>query len=108
MADNVFNCIICPKCCTITWDGTRYIGAGCKRGEAFVAQERVCPLRTLTTTMRCTENSTVTMIPVKSREPVPLAEIGDLVAKIKQIPFTDRPAVGTEICIEDILFIITG
>lgn len=108
MAEKVFNCIICPKCCTITRDGTRYEGAGCKRGEAFVAQELVSPRRTLTTTVKCKEGTMVALIPVKSRESVPLAEIGDLVARIKQVTFATRPAVGSEICIEDILFIITG
>lgn len=108
MADTIYNCIICPKCCTITRDGTRCEGAGCKRGEAFVAQELVSPRRTLTTTMKCTENGTVTLIPVKSREPVPLAEIGDLVAKIKKGTLTKRPEVGAAISIEDIPLVVSG
>jgi len=108
MAENVFNCIICPKCCTITWDGTRYIGAGCKRGEAFVAQELLCPLRTLTTTMKCAENGTVTMIPVKSREPVPLEEITDIVARIKKTVLDERPDIGAELNTAGIPLIVTG
>lgn len=108
MAERIFNCIICPKCCSIAWDGTLCTGAGCKRGEAFVMQELADPRRTLTTTMRCREGTSVTMIPVKSVTTVPLADITDIVTRLKSITLTGRPPIGSEIVIESIHLRITG
>ncbi len=108
MPERIFNCIICPKCCTIIRDGTGFNGAGCKRGVAFVEQELVSPRRTLTTTIRCHEGKTKIMIPVRSEETVPLEDITGLVARIKHITLAERPSVGTAITFEGIELRITG
>lgn len=108
MADRIFNCIICPKCCTIIWDGNTISGAGCRRGEVFVEQELVSPRRTLTTTIRCHDGKEQFMIPVKSEETVPLEEMTGLVARIKHITLEERPTVGTTITLAGIALRING
>ena len=108
MDSKQYICIICPKCCAITFDGNVCTGAGCRRGEAFVAQELKVPQRTLTTTLKCMQGNTVTMVPVKSKETVPLADTTELVARLKTHILETQPPVGSELVLEGVTLIITG
>ncbi len=71
-APNSVTCSLCPNGCQITRmeDGS-YKGNGCSRGFYFAEQERISPLRILTTTAIKDGK----LIPMRSKKPIPLSEI---------------------------------
>lgn len=66
-------CIVCPMGCslTVTLDGkivTEVKGNTCPRGKEYAENECTNPVRTITSTMLCTDGS---MIAVKTDRPIP-------------------------------------
>ena len=77
-------CIVCPMGCPLTADVEngqviRIEGQTCKRGEAYARTEITDPRRTLTTTMRTSDEGRV---PVKSSAPLPKGLLVDCMKKI--------------------------
>ena len=77
-------CIECPKGCRITVeliDGEvkSVKGNDCPRGKKYAESEVVCPMRVLTTTVRCSSGE---MVSVKTDKPVKKAELFELMEKI--------------------------
>ena len=71
-------CVACPMGCGITveladnGDIISVTGNTCKRGAEYAEAECVNPMRTVTSTMRCSDGS---VIPVKTDSPIPKSEI---------------------------------
>ena len=66
-------CIVCPIGCDITLitDNTGItdiIGNGCPRGKDYARNEFTAPVRTVTSTVLCTDGSTLS---VKTENPIP-------------------------------------
>ncbi|MCR4736477.1 MAG: DUF1667 domain-containing protein [Treponema sp.] len=79
--EKTMTCIVCPLGCELH---IRKIGSGnsssdfdvsgnnCKNGEIYAIQEEICPMRTLTTTIRV-QNGNQPLLPVKSIPQIPKA-----------------------------------
>ena len=107
-----YTCIICPACCDLETDGVEVNGARCPKGEDFARQERISPLRVLTTTVRCETSKGVSMVPVKTACPVPLARIPDVMKQVKALHLSDIPVIGSLVKTgsppESVEWIVTG
>ena len=105
-------CIICPNCCELQIEGTEVRGAHCERGEEFVRQEAVLPLRVITTSIRCKTKQGTKMVPVKTASPVALSHIPDIMKLIKQLHLSETPPIGSRIALGGIAdstdLIVTG
>lgn len=80
-------CIECPVGCRIEvdFDGATVNsvkGNACPRGKAYAENEVVCPMRTVTSTVR---TDTGTLVPVKTDRPVRKSEIFAVMKKINKI-----------------------
>lgn len=72
-------CIVCPLGCTLTAEveGKNVLsveGNRCPRGKAYAETECTAPMRTVTTTVRCTDGG---LVAVKTRTPIPKEHIFD-------------------------------
>ena len=79
-------CIVCPLGCvvTVTEGDTGALhcdGHECQRGEEYAQQEFRDPRRTVTTTVPVI-GGRAPLVPVKTLEPVPVAEMRDVVAAL--------------------------
>ncbi len=78
MTRREMTCIICPKGCALKAELDEngavlsITGNTCKRGSEYAEAECVNPMRTVTSTMRCSDGS---VIPVKTASPIPKASI---------------------------------
>lgn len=78
MSIRELTCIICPKGCMLKTELDEsgkvisVTGNSCKRGREYAEAECVNPMRTVTSTMRCSDGS---VIPVKTDSPIPKSEI---------------------------------
>lgn len=78
MAKRELTCIICPKGCALKVEldeNCKVLGVTgntCKRGAEYAENECTNPMRTVTSTMRCSDG---TVIPVKTKTPIPKANI---------------------------------
>ncbi len=78
MAIRELTCIICPKGCALKAELDEngnvlgVIGNTCKRGAEYAEAECTNPMRTVTSTMRCSDG---TVIPVKTIMPIPKADV---------------------------------
>jgi CxxC motif-containing protein len=68
-------CILCPLGCTLdvrvkNGEVRSVAGNRCRRGVRYATDEVRDPRRTVTTTVRL-RSGTITLLPVKTREPVP-------------------------------------
>ena len=78
MAVRELTCIICPKGCSLKAELDEngkvlgVTGNTCKRGEEYAENECTNPMRTVTSTMRCSDG---TVIPVKTTAPIPKGDI---------------------------------
>lgn len=95
-------CIVCPNGCNITAftgdDGaiTSITGYTCPRGEVYAKQELVCPLRTVTSSVRV-QGGEMPLASVRLTRPVPKSKIFDVMAKIKDITLKAPVKAGTVI-----------
>lgn len=103
-----FICIVCPNSCEMQLDGENISGAKCKRGEDFVLQEAVSPKRVITTSFKYDNK----VIPVKSKEPLPLKQNIEIVNALKSIKVDCLPDIGDEVVVDfkdqKLIFLITA
>lgn len=97
-------CIACPRGCrlTVTIDTATDIievsGNSCPKGLTYGKQEVLCPMRTLTTTVRCRlflrredtggREPAFTRLPIKTGHEIPLEEMKSMMEKIRSITAT--------------------
>lgn len=87
MSMRELTCIICPKGCALKVnlyeDGKvlNVSGNTCKKGAEYAEAECTNPMRTVTSTMRCSDGS---VIPVKTSTPIPKANVYDCMKLINQ------------------------
>lgn len=85
MITKELTCIECPVGCHIEvdleYDNKVAVvrGNSCPRGKAYAESEVVCPVRTITSTVRAQDG---TMVSVKTDKPVKKAEIFEIMKKI--------------------------
>ena len=89
-------CIACPLGCsvTVTLDGDKIIsveGNTCPRGKEYAITECTAPVRTLTTTVRCTDGS---LLSVKTARPIPKDKMMEAMAVINSATATLPVSVG--------------
>ena len=89
-------CIACPLGCsvTVTLDGDMIIsveGNTCPRGKEYAVTECTAPVRTLTTTVRCTDGS---LLSVKTARPIPKDKMMEAMAVINSATATPPVSVG--------------
>lgn len=91
-------CIICPKGCalTATVEGEKVTitGNSCPRGEEYACSECLHPVRTVTATVRV-ENRPDTMVPVKTRTPVPKEKMAEVMAALRKLTLSAPISIGT-------------
>lgn len=73
-------CTLCPNGCRVKWDGMQYEGNRCPRGAEFAEQERIAPVRTVTTTVKTADGR---LMPVRTDAPVPKAQVFEAVRMLK-------------------------
>lgn len=94
-------CIACPRGCrlTVTIDTATDIidvsGNSCPKGLTYGKQEVLCPMRTLTTTVRCRlflrredtggREPAFARLPIKTGYEIPLEEMKSMMKKIRSI-----------------------
>ncbi|MCI2058012.1 MAG: DUF1667 domain-containing protein [Oscillibacter sp.] len=84
-------CTVCPMGCHIRVTGSddqiqSLEGYTCRRGEQYARSEFVCPMRTLTTTVRV-ENSTEPLLAVRTAGPIPKEKLFDCMGLIRTAVF---------------------
>ena len=89
-------CIACPLGCfvTVTLDGDKIIsveGNTCPRGKEYAITECTAPVRTLTTTVRCTDGS---LLSVKTARPISKDKMMEAMAVISSATATLPVSVG--------------
>ena len=77
MNERELTCIVCPMGCHIKVlsDGDQIVsitGNTCPRGKEYATTECTHPVRTLTTTIKCTDGR---LLPVKTKKPIPKEKI---------------------------------
>ena len=96
-------CIICPRGCAmkIELDGlgkiTSVTGNLCPRGMKYAENECINPMRTLTTTMLCSDGSVVA---VRSENAIPKSRLFDAMKTVNSTVATLPVSVG-DVLIED-------
>lgn len=97
-------CINCPRGCTleVTDDNgeIRVSGNSCPRGEAFGRQEMICPMRTISSTVR-TVFAEVPVLPCRVSQEIPKEKISDVMRAINQAVVRTRIGRG-EVIIKDV------
>ncbi len=96
-----FYCTVCPSEChlTVTLDATGAVlsvaGNSCPRGERFGRQEATCPMRVLASTARLVgAQSKEPLIPVRTREAIPLSCQAEAMEAIRQVEITAPITMG--------------
>lgn len=103
------HCLICPKCCELEVGNDKVSGAGCRRGEAFARQELMMPKRVVTTTLWVESKSDLYKVPVKTCEPVPIADISVIMKEIRNVVLKEKPDFGQIIRVSDLISVeVTG
>ncbi len=96
-------CVECPKGCEIivTLDGDKILavtGNECPRGKKYAESEVVCPVRVLTSTVKCSSGE---MVSVKTDKPIKKSEMFALMNKINGITVEPPVKIG-QIILKDI------
>ena len=96
-------CLECPRGCqlSINEDTLEVTGNNCPKGEAFARAEITNPVRILTTTA-VIEAETESMLPVRTRDPIPKVRMFDAMRYIKNIRVKAPVEVG-DIIVEDLV-----
>lgn len=86
MTERTFTCILCPNGCDITAcaDGDQLVrceGNRCPRGQEYVRQELLCPMRNIATSVLVT-GGTLPLCSVRLTGPIPKERIFDAVGAI--------------------------
>lgn len=95
-------CIICPLGCDLVvyTEGkqvTEVKGNTCPKGKAYAESECTNPQRTVTSTVRCTDGS---LVSVKTDRPIPKEKITECMALINKAEVKLPIAIG-DVIIED-------
>lgn len=96
-AERILTCIICPRGCelrvTPAEDGAApaVTGNACPRGKAYAEAEIICPIRTLTTTVRTRDGR---VVPVKSAKPIPKDLLFDAMREVNALRAPDHGDIG--------------
>ena len=77
--NRVLTCIVCPVGCSlnVTLENGKVVsvsGNTCPRGKVYAENECTCPVRTITTTVRCEGGA---ILPVKTDKPIPKDKIDE-------------------------------
>ena len=97
-------CIVCPRGCDLIAEldgnGTpiRVTGNLCPRGKTYAENECTNPQRTVTSTVRCTDGS---LVSVKTDRPIPKEKIMDCMARINRAVAALPIAIG-DVILEDV------
>ena len=96
-------CIVCPVGCTLRVEikdkkVTNVTGNTCPRGKVYAETECTSPMRTITTTVRCSDGR---ILPVKTQNPIPKEKIFDAMKIINKAHPLLPISVGSVI-IEDV------
>ena len=104
MREKIITCTRCPMGCTLTVreteTGLTVTGNTCPRGEEYGRGEFLCPVRTLTSTVRVLGGSEP-LLPVRTDRPIPKDKLMDCMALIRTLTVTALVAAGT-VLVEDI------
>ena len=96
-------CIVCPIGCNLTAeieDGkvVSVSGNTCPRGKAYAETECISPVRTITTTVRCSDGR---VLPVKTQTPIPKEKIFEAMKIINKV-CPVLPISAGSVIIEDV------
>lgn len=96
-------CIICPLGCQITvqTEGamvTAVEGNTCPKGKEYAEKECTNPQRTVTSTVRCTDGS---LVSVKTDRPIPKDKVAECMIRINQAVATLPVAIG-DVLLDDV------
>ena len=92
-------CIVCPMGCSIdveieNGEVLSVMGNTCKRGAEYARNECISPVRTITSTVRCSDGS---VIPVKTDKPIPKDKIFDCMklinATVAHLPISEGDVI---------------
>ena len=93
-------CIICPRGCALTVTGSgdalSVTGHACPRGEKYAIDECTNPVRTITSVVRV-NNREDCMVSVKTKQPVPKAEIFSIMKLIHSASVAAPVKIGDAI-----------
>ena len=94
-------CIVCPRGChLVVHDDLTVEGNSCPRGAAYGKQEVLDPRRTVTSTVPSNSVS-FKVCPVKTKDPVPKANMAEVMAAINAVRATVPVRVG-DVLIHDV------
>ena len=96
-------CIICPLGCALSVkseDGKTFdvTGNTCPRGKEYAINECTNPRRTVTSTVRCSDGS---LVSVKTDRPIPKENMADCMALINKV-IAKRPLSIGDIILENV------
>lgn len=96
-------CIECPMGCSITVDVVDGVvksvtGNTCYRGKMYAENEVICPLRVVTSTVRASDG---TMVSVKTDKPVRKSEIFEVMKRINATKLDKSVKIG-DVIVENI------
>ncbi len=96
-------CIICPLGCELTVNLqdktiTSISGNTCPRGKAYAENECTNPKRTVTSTVKCSDGS---LVSVKTDNPIPKEKISECMNMINKV-ILDLPVAIGDVIIEDV------
>ena len=96
-------CLECPRGCqlTINEETLEVTGNNCPKGEDFARAEITNPVRVLTTTA-VIESETESMLPVRTKDPIPKKSMSAAMKAIKNIRVKAPVEVG-DIIVEDLV-----
>ena len=91
MQEQKIICTVCPMGCTIHVSGEgdtihSVQGYTCPRGEKYARDEFICPMRTLTTTVRV-KNGAEPVLAARSAAPIPKAKLFECMEVIRSAVF---------------------
>ena len=106
MEEKEYTCIVCPLSCQISLkanDGEiiDITGYTCKRGENFVRNEYINPVRTLTTVVKL-ESSNYNCLPVISDGGIPKDKLSECLEELKNVTIVPPIKMG-DIVVKNLL-----
>ena len=100
MKERILTCIVCPRGCQITvnFDDegniAKITGNACKRGIGYAEAECTHPMRTVTSTVKCSDGG---IISVKTSALVPKEMVFEVMRKINLVRCSPDVKIGDEI-----------
>ena len=100
----VITCTVCPKGCQITADEKGGVcevtGNGCTRGKSYALSEFVCPVRTLTSSVRVA-GGTAPLAPIRTSGPIPAERMIECVGLLRKVCL-DAPVTAHQVIFENL------